>query len=111
MNYLFFDFEFYNSQESIQNLVCCSLMENNGPIESFWLYDGDGINRLRDRLKKFKGCLVSFNATAEARSLFSLDLNPLDFKWIDLHAEWKAVQNCNDTYSYGCYFKDGVKRY
>jgi DNA polymerase I-like protein with 3'-5' exonuclease and polymerase domains len=87
-------------------------MENTGPIETYWTLEDEGKQSLMSRLEGFSGYLVSYNVAAEARALLSLGVDPLQFKWIDLMVEWKAIQNCNDEYLYGRYFdKWGKVRY
>lgn len=112
MDFLFFDFEYVNSQEKNLDVICCAVSENGGPIESYWLHDGSDNQRLIDRLSSFNGYLVSYNVAAEARGLIALGLDPLNFKWLDLMVEWKLLQNHTDEFNYGCYFdKWGNKRF
>jgi hypothetical protein len=98
MSYIFLDFEFNGTKEEILNLVCGSLNEYD-----FWLHKREDS---KERLRKFilqnkEATFVSWSATAEARCFYSLGLNPMDFKWVDLYLEYKCLSNHNDSLNYG----------
>lgn len=97
MNYI--DFEFHSNNEKELHLVCCVLNNNK-----YWLNDGRDRDTLISALKSIIGqTLVAYYVPAEARGLLSLGINPLDYEWIDLYAEFKMLQNGWDKYEYGSY--------
>lgn len=59
-----------------------------------------------DVIKRREDTLIAHAAGAEARSLLALDINPLDFKWIDTYVEFIMLCNSNDKYNYGNYLGD-----
>lgn len=102
MGLIVIDFEFYNSKEPQLELVCAAWRTKYKKFK-MWLHkDGSAKEKLRkylwdNRHEEF----LAFNATAEARAFLSLDLNPLDFKWIDARLEYLNIMNCNNAYAYG----------
>ena len=50
--------------------------------------------------------LVAHNAVAEASCFVALGLNPRDFTWADTMLEYRQLQNSNNEWSYGKYYKD-----
>jgi len=108
---IFTDFEFNQTKEYYLNLVSCvTYIPGEDPIE-WWLHkDPFRQEELREYFVKHKDkIIVGFADIAEARSLFSLHLNPMDFKWIDLHLEWRQLTNHNPYLSYGEHLIDGRK--
>lgn len=105
---IFLDFEYNGTEERLLNLVC-ACVNMGDKISTLWLEDNE-LNK--EKLKNFllqnkDKPLVAFNAVAEAQSLISLGLEPLDFKWIDLQLEFKMLQNCNYKFQYGRHLKNG----
>ena len=103
------DFEYHTSSEEKMHLVCCSLMYK-GKIYEHWLHDKtdvEKLNRNLARIKKEGKILVCFNAVAEGSAIYSLGLNPLDFKWIDIQAEYKMLLNHWEKFKYGKQYIDG----
>lgn len=102
------DFEFNDTSERLLNLVCCSLRVVNAgeEIERYWLHKNAGEQlRLKERLLELKAdhTFLAFGASAEARSFIALGLQPLDFMWIDLYAEWRMARYNNNRFEYGRY--------
>jgi DNA polymerase-1 len=115
-NFVYIDFEFNCTQEKYLNLVAAALkyIDYSAPLGDpegkevsykFWL------NNSKERKDKLKEILlnlnargytfVAYNAVAEARSFYSLGLNPMDFKWVDLQLEYRQISNHNDNIMYG----------
>lgn len=113
------DFEYCQSKEPKLNLVCCSLVTKNKK-KSYWLHTPrsefglNWYNSNRKELKKDikelheKGFIfLSYSAIAEARSFLALGLNPLDYRWIDLHLEYRCLLNHDHSLMYGKQLKKG----
>lgn len=102
------DFEFHSSNEEHPTLVCAAL-DN----ETYWLFDFTEKARLkRDLLEKKDHIFLSYYTVAEARCFIALGLNPMDFQWIDLYAEFRMLQNSNDKFNYGSYIsRSGEKAF
>lgn len=112
------DYEFSKSKEEILRLFCCvchKLDVNWNIIETrrFWLLDTKkGQRKLVDYILENKDeVFVGFSNVAEARSFYSLGLDPMDFKWIDLHLEWRMLTNHNNRMATGKHLVDGNVRY
>lgn len=113
----FIDFEYRGSSEEKLDLVSVSFQyEYEGETKkyTFWLF-GDirayeiAVNHL-DWLN-YKGYIfVAWAVTAEASSFISMNLDPLDFKWIDLYLEYRCLTNHNDNFMYGKQLIDGRER-
>lgn len=104
MSFIYLDTEYVNPQEPSLDPICCALSQDGKPTETFWLQDGSDTDKLKNRLADFSGYLVAYNVAAEARVLMALGMDPFQFKWVDLMVEWKALQNCNDSFKFGHYF-------
>ncbi|MBK7380576.1 MAG: hypothetical protein IPJ03_16595 [Ignavibacteriales bacterium] len=102
MRIIFLDFEFRKTNERFVDLVACSLI-SEGRKETLWLYRNEqDKNRLREFLLKNKNAIyAAYNVIAEASCFISLGLNPLDFKWVDLHIEYKMLLNQRRYFMYG----------
>lgn len=105
MEFIYLDFEFNNTKEENVNLVCGSLNSLD-----FWLHNReDSKNRLKEYILKHRDkVFVSWSVVAEARCFYSLGLNPMDFKWIDLYLEYKCLSNHNDNLNWGEQLVRGV---
>ncbi len=110
--YICIDTEFFDSNEETMTVVCAVLHEDgistkfdliNYP-QTFQLYMG----MLAENPDVV---LVAFMATAESRALLSLNIDPLQFKWIDLYVENIMLCNSNHKYAYGEYLQDGYVKY
>ena len=53
--------------------------------------------------------ILAYAAAAEARSLLSLGIDPLQFKWVDLYAEFRMLCNSNYSIAYGNYLDETSK--
>lgn len=109
MNYLSIDFEYNGTRNATYNLVACAITDGTSE-KATWLHkDQDRKDKLKEVLLKYRDThtLLSFNVDAEAKSLVSLGLNPIKFKWIDIQAEWKMLTNHYDKLRYGKHFIDG----
>ncbi len=97
------DFEFFGSNEPHPTLVCAAF---GG--QAYWLLDGSDNEKLIDRIWQCYGSdtLLAYYAIAEARCFLALGIDPLQFKWIDLYAEFKMQQNCNNEFQYGHYLDE-----
>lgn len=109
------DFEFNRTAEPDVNLVCCSyrVITKGAPeaVQSVWLHNDRGaVEELADTLCGLMNThtFISFAVTAEARSFLALGIEPLDFQWCDLYAEWLQIRYNNEAYKYGRYIKEGV---
>lgn len=102
MRIAFLDFEFNQITEEKVNLVCASSLDGTtNKVTNFWLHnDSEEKKNLYKFLKKYDR-IVCFAAIAEARSYYSLGLNPLSFEWIDLYLEYKCLSNHNDKLNFG----------
>lgn len=104
------DFEFNKTSEPKVNLVCCSIKTKYHGTNSFWLHDGKEVDRLKHFITELSNkdyIFLSYAVEAEARSFLSLNLEPLDFKWIDLYLEYRCILNHNDALMYGNQLKKG----
>lgn len=99
------DFEYHSSEEPNLHLVCCSLYYNN-EMKEFWLNNKRDTQKLKEFLLSIRDeiALVSFNVSAEARSLLSLGLDVRKFKWVDIQAEYKMLINHNHKIQYGKHY-------
>lgn len=112
-NFIYPDFEFNQTKEEILNLVCASLNIKGLPYVEFWLHkDSKSKKELKEFILKNKDAIfVSWSVVAEARSFYSLGLNPMDFKWIDLYIEYRCISNHNDEINYGHQYVDGKVKF
>lgn len=105
MKYLYLDFEYNNTSEPKLNLVCCAFEDSEGKKGRVWLYHNkkkhEGLANLLKRYRDDGYIFVAYNATAEARGIISLGMDPRKVKWIDLHLEHKHLANENDAVKYG----------
>ena len=111
MKFAFVDFEFNKVTEAKLNLVCCAILVD-GEIHKFWLHKDDTnslerLNQFINNLNDEGYIFVGFATEAEASSFISMGLNPVMFKWIDLHIEVKMLYNHNMALSTGKHLVDG----
>lgn len=107
------DFEYYDTAEEQLKLVCASIRVDGG-THNYWLHDGEEIHNFKtdlDVLRVEGYAFLAYAVTAEARSFLSLNLNPLNFKWIDLYLEYRCLSNHNDNYAYGKQLIGGRKKF
>lgn len=103
-----FDTEFYNDAEDKMTVICAVLCLP-GIYKKYWLLNGEDLQAFKDALamiKRDNAKLLAYAASAEARSLLALGIDPLQFNWIDLYVEFRMLCNSNDTYNYGNYIDD-----
>lgn len=94
----YIDFEYNNSQAKKLNLVCCSMfLSDTKETVSYWLHnDSNKQNELREKLMELNFdnyIFVAHYVAAEAHAFISLDLDPLNFKWIDTRTEYRCILN------------------
>jgi DNA polymerase I len=108
---LIVDFEYNQSNEAHMGLVSVDFCSEDGCHKSIWLKDELGKAQAIAALTAIKDTytLVSFNVVAEASCVIALGLNPRDFTWIDLMLEYKQIQNSNNHYQYGWFWKENGK--
>jgi len=107
--YISLDFEYNTTKNAKYNLVACALTDGT-TTKSIWLHKNpENYEKLKRYLLAVRDThtLIAFNVDAEGKSLVSLGLNPIKFKWIDIQAEWKMLTNHNDSLGYGKQFIDG----
>jgi hypothetical protein len=105
------DFEYKGTKNAIYELVASAVSDGTN-AKAGWLYYSDTNKKaFKDFLQKRRNThvMLCFNAEAEAKSFIALGLNPLNFKWIDIQAEWKMITNHYDDYRYGEHLIDGKK--
>lgn len=101
------DFEFNRVTHPNVNLVCCVTNKyiDKFLIETkrFWLHnDSDVQEELAKYLLAHRDhTLIAYAVTAEARSVMALNLDAMNFKWVDLLLEYKQITNHCDDYMYG----------
>ncbi len=105
-----FDTEFYNSNEEKLRPVAAVHYDGGGAYCMYNLYSKLDCAKLEDYLLKLNqrkdigNCtLISYAVAAEARTLLALGIDPLQFQWIDLYAEFCMLCNSNNKYKYGAY--------
>mgnify|MGYP001309629515 CR=1 FL=1 len=105
------DFEFNQITSECVNLVSCVTHDlQTKKTRKFWLHNSEnGKKELREHLKKYS-YMLGFSCVAEARSFYSLNLDPLSFKWLDLFLEYKMLCNHNDKLNWGKQLVNGKIR-
>ena len=105
------DFEYNRPMERNMGLVSVDFCSPEGKNKAIWLRDEAGKAQAIAMLNAIKDTctLVSYNVAAEAACVIALGLNPRDFTWIDLMLEYKQVQNSNNNYQYGWFWKENSK--
>jgi len=108
MKILFLDFEFSQTREKYVNVVSCAAYdESKNETTKWWLRNDAKAKKEFCKFLKQYDLLIGYAATAEARSVISLQLEPLDFKWIDLFLEYRCLTNHNDKLQWGEQLVDG----
>jgi DNA polymerase I len=111
---IYADFEFNNINEEILNLVCCCLYNDETQERlSFWLYnDENEKKKLRNYVIGMPAdTFVAYAVVAEARSFYSLGIDPTNHHWIDLFLEWRCLTNHNNKLIVGNHYIDGKIKY
>jgi DNA polymerase-1 len=100
------DCEFNNSNEKIMNVLACVLSSREfGELKNN-LTDKTQVTNFKEQMNCIQqsgATLLAFAVAAEARSLLSLGINPLMFRWIDLYVEFRMLCNSNDRWNHGYY--------
>jgi len=105
----FIDFEYNSTAEPKLNLVSYAQRLVDSKTGQYkdqtrWLHQCSGGVEPPDPKT---AVLVAFNVIAEASALLSWGVNPLDYQWIDLQAEYRMLTNHNDEFSHGKQLIDG----
>lgn len=105
------DFEFNNINSENVNLVSCVTHDLTTKVtRKFWLHkNSSNQDKLRKHLSEYQ-VIMGYACVAEARSFYSLNLDPLAFKWIDLFNEYRMLTNHNDKLNWGKQLVDGKVR-
>lgn len=105
---LFLDFEFNQITNENVNLVSCVTHDPaTKKTTKFWLHKNEaGWAQLRKHLQNYK-YICGYACVAESRSFISLNLNPLEWQWIDLFLEYRMLTNHNDRLNWGEQLVDG----
>ena len=107
-SYLALDFEFNCTTHEKVNLVSCVTHDSlTQETKKFWLHNSpEGKSSLRKHISRYE-YILGYACVAEARSFYSLGLDPLKFKWLDLFLEYRMLSNHNDTLNWGKQLVDG----
>ena len=111
---VYVDFEFNNINEEILNLVCCCLYNDETQERlSFWLYNDENEKKnLRNYVTNYMSdTFIAYAVVAEARSFYSLGIDPTNHYWIDLFLEWRCLTNHNNKLIVGNHYIDGKIKY
>lgn len=111
-DFLYIDYEFCNVNDELVTLVCCTT-EYLGEVKEWWLHRSfENQTFLRHYLQSLKHVpIIAYAATAEGRSYLSLDLDPMEFEWIDLFIEFRMLTNNNDKLNWGNQLVDGKVKF
>ena len=106
------DFEFSGVSEPDVSLVCCATLDVKTNIrKKFWLHNSPKTQvKLTEYLKQFE-IIIGYSCVAEARSFMALNIEPLNFKWIDLFLEYRMMTNHNDGLQWGKQLVDGKVKF
>lgn len=108
---VFLDFEFNRVNSPNVNLVSCVTTDTStGKTSRFWLHNNEKAKQeLRAHLIWYD-IIIGYACVAEARSFLSLNLDPLEFDWIDLFLEYRMLTNHNDRLQWGEQLVNGKVR-
>lgn len=111
--FLFIDTEYNKSNERIMNVVCCSVLVD-GVSHNFWI-NGDKKEAIKLSTflleRRSTHIFVAFAAEAECSAIYSLGIDPTQFKWVDLHLEVKMLYNHNYALTLGKHLINGKVKY
>jgi len=101
------DFEFFDSNEAPMKVIAAVLSLSQGTYKYTFLKSED-LFIFKKTLEVYKDThiFLAYAAGAECRALLSLGVDPLQFKWVDLYAEFIMLCNSNNTYCYGDYISN-----
>lgn len=97
------DFEYNRPSNPGMGLISCVINTEIGQ-KSFWLRNPSEIKALRNYLLQMKDTHIFVGYViqlAEARCFAAMGLDPCEFYWRDLSAEWKWLRNWDDRFTYG----------
>jgi hypothetical protein len=105
---VYLDFEFNQVLNEKVNLVSCVIL-HKGITKKYWLHNTpSAIAELKEHILSLsKNPFVCYSAVAEARSFYSMGIDPTKFYWIDLFLEYRCLTNHNDELCYGKQLVDG----
>lgn len=104
----FIDFEYNSTANPKLNLVSYAERRLDTTAKLFserteWLYGcADKVSPPPN-----EGIYVAFNVVAEASAMYSWGVDPTEYKWIDLQAEYRMLTNHWDKFRYGKQLIDG----
>ena len=109
---LWLDFEFNSTTEEKVNLVSCVTHDSEKQeTKTFFLHNSESEKeKLKKHLSKYE-IIIGYACVAEARSFYSLGLDPLKSKWLDLFLEYKMISNHNDKLNWGKQLVDGKVKF
>lgn len=102
------DFEFFDSNEKNMKVVC-AVVTHESEYRKFNLLNEETVNEFKSYMKSMAEnnfTILAYAAAAETRALLSLGIDPLEFNWKDLYAEFIMLCNSNNNYEYGNYIDD-----
>jgi hypothetical protein len=105
------DFEYNHPSDPGMGLLSCALQVEKGVTLTYWLADPlqkEGLITILNQLKKDHVFIGYEIHLAEARCFAALGMNPNDFKWRDLMAEWRWLRSETNEYKYGHIVKNNV---
>lgn len=114
---LFIDFEFNKLKERNNNPICVSFLATSDEEDvegNYWLLDPEEREEFIEEIKWYieeDYTFVAFYAAAEARSLYSLGIDPRHIKWVCLWIEYQMCLNHNHELSTGKHLIDGKVKY
>ena len=112
---VFLDFEYNKTTEEKLNVVCVAWSVDDGPTQSLWLHrNPKNKQKFKSIAKEWLGkdtILYSYNVVAEARSFYSLGLDPMVYQWCCLYSEYKHIMNQNHRIAFGKQLIQGKKKY
>jgi len=104
------DFEFNSSHKRLINVVCVSLHDPETDTKTtYWLHNDEKGRALAaehiHRLGMAGHTFLAFLASAECRGMQALGLDPMQYKFVDIFAEWRQLKMNNNRRSYGRYLR------
>lgn len=109
---LWLDFEFNCTTDERVNLVSCVTHDTKKKeTKAFFLHQNPKEKeKLIKHLQQYK-VIIGYACVAEARSFYSLGLDPLKFQWLDLFLEYRMITNHNDKLNWGKQLVDGKVKF
>lgn len=108
---VYFDFEFNRVTHPRLNLVSCATFnERTGDKIKWWLHNSPKRQRELAHYLKQHELLIGYAFVAEARAMLALDLDPVEWKIVDMFLEFRMLTNHNDKLQWGKQLVDGKVR-